>query len=126
VPISEDRIKVNLQEVYNSEDRLGIKRIDFYKSLGITFLLRRMEATARCESLYREPLKFELIDGCHECKALLELNVQEAFIKYEGVPLKSRDDLILLKDILVLDEKEYIEWYKKTYGSYPIWSNLER
>ena len=113
MPISEDRIKVNLQEVYNSEDRLGIKRIDFYKSLGITFLLRRMEATARCESLYREPLKFELI-------------VQEAFIKYEGVPLKSRDDLILLKDILVLDEKEYIEWYKKTYGSYPIWSNLER
>ena len=119
MPIIGDHIKVNLQDIYSMEEKLNRKRIDFYKLLEVALLLKDVETTVHCESLsQREILKFELIDGHHRCRALLELNVQEAFIEYNGATFyRANENFILLKDVPVLNEQEYEEWHRKTYGS---------
>ena len=108
-----DYVNIELSEVYSVEHKLRKKTVDEYKALGIERLLEEVHKHAFCESrTSTESVIYELVDGCHRSRALLDLGYSgrvsiRVSIEYEGLPE------ILLREAPVLEEEEYIKWLRE-------------
>ena len=100
-------VNVKLSEVYSVEEKLRKRAVEEYKALGIERLLALVQENVFCESrTSTEPVVYELMDGCHRSRALLELGYSgEVTIEYYGLA-KGKPE-VLLKDAPLLEDHEY-------------------
>ncbi|MCH8004082.1 MAG: hypothetical protein IH934_05630 [Nanoarchaeota archaeon] len=104
-------VSVKLSELYSAELKLHNITVDEYKALGIEKLIVDIEKNAVCCSrTSMEPVAYELLEGCHRSKALLELGYSgEVTLQYTG-PDDTDTAPILLKDVPIVEDAEYEEY----------------
>lgn len=101
---------IDLETVRSSKDYLSSRVLERYMSSGIGPILESFAKTSALAVLtgYRGTNMIQLQNGCHRCRALLELGVTEIEIPYQegtttlGFPFA-------LKDVPILEQLEYNE-----------------